>query len=221
MASYPSAVKTFTTKSDGAGNKIFASHINDLQDEVTAIEDGILNGTAPITSSRVVAASLSVAGNSTIGGAFSVAGNSTVSGSFSVGGSASITGSLLIGGGISVATGSTFGGDVALNGAIFGGGQRSTQLSTGDIHNISGANVSFLYILTNSSGSTITGFAGTGSGQILRIFNAGPSAVLGIKNSSGSVSSNQFLLPSDTNLAVGAGATFYHSDVANRWVRVG
>lgn len=44
MASYPSAVKSFTTKSDGAGNTIFAAHVNDLQDEVAAIEGGLLNG---------------------------------------------------------------------------------------------------------------------------------------------------------------------------------
>lgn len=65
-ASYPGAVKTFTTKNDGAGNKIQASHINDLQDEVTAIEDGLLNGTAPIVSSHASVAGLNVAGASTL-----------------------------------------------------------------------------------------------------------------------------------------------------------
>lgn len=68
MASYPNAVKTFTTKSDGAGNKIFASHINDLQDEVNAIEAGLLNGTAPLNSSGSTVNTLSVSSNSTFGG---------------------------------------------------------------------------------------------------------------------------------------------------------
>lgn len=45
-ASYPSSVKTFTTKVDGAGNIISASHVNDIQDEVNAIEGGLLNGVA-------------------------------------------------------------------------------------------------------------------------------------------------------------------------------
>ena len=58
MAQFPSAVKTFTTKN--AGDVIQPSHIGDLQDEVTAIEDGILNGTAPINSSRITAPSLQV-----------------------------------------------------------------------------------------------------------------------------------------------------------------
>lgn len=64
-ASYPNAVKTYTTKSDGAGNRVQADHINALQDEVTAIEDGLLNGTAPINSSRITAPALQVT-NSTV-----------------------------------------------------------------------------------------------------------------------------------------------------------
>jgi len=66
MASYPSAVKTFTAKN--AGDTIQPSHIGDLQDEVTAIEDGLLNGTAPINSSRITAPALSISGNSTLTG---------------------------------------------------------------------------------------------------------------------------------------------------------
>ncbi len=42
-AFYPSGVKTFTTKQDGVDYPQ-ASHINELQDEVTAIERGLLEG---------------------------------------------------------------------------------------------------------------------------------------------------------------------------------
>lgn len=73
MASYPTSVKSYTTKSDGAGNKIFAAHINDLQDEVTAIEDGLLNGTAPVNSSRITAPAMQIGGNSSITGELFVA----------------------------------------------------------------------------------------------------------------------------------------------------
>lgn len=66
MATYPGGVKVFTTKSDGAGNKVFSAHINDLQDEVSAIEDGLLNATAPINSSHITAPSLQVNGDSTL-----------------------------------------------------------------------------------------------------------------------------------------------------------
>lgn len=45
-ASYPSGVKSFTTKTDGAGQTIFAAHINEIQDEIVAIEGALLNGFA-------------------------------------------------------------------------------------------------------------------------------------------------------------------------------
>jgi hypothetical protein len=61
-ASYPGAVKTFTSRS--AGQTIASAHINDLQDEVTAIESGLLTGTAPIASSNASVNNLAVAGNS-------------------------------------------------------------------------------------------------------------------------------------------------------------
>lgn len=63
-ASYPSAVKAFPTRNNG--DTIQASHVDDLQDEVTAIESGILNGTAPVTASNASFARLSVSGNSTL-----------------------------------------------------------------------------------------------------------------------------------------------------------
>ena len=58
MASYPTSVKSFTTKN--TNDVIQAAHMNDVQDEVNAIEAGIVNGTA-----RVVSSGLSVTGGST------------------------------------------------------------------------------------------------------------------------------------------------------------
>lgn len=214
MASYPTSVKTFTSKADGAGNKVFAAHVNDLQDEVTAIEDGLLNGTAPVNSSRVTAASLQVAANSTI------------LGSLTVGTDVGIQGSLLVAtnivssGGLNVAGGSTLSTNVVMGAAVRMTSERSTTLSTGDTHNLNVAGLAFLHVVTNSSGSTLTGLTGSGSGQTVLIWNAGP-AVLGLKNSSGSVSSNQFLLGTDTNLGVGYGRLFYRSATVNQWVRIG
>jgi len=53
MADYPTSVKTFTTKV--ADQVIDPAHVNDLQDEVNAIETGLLNGLAhdlnPLTDS--------------------------------------------------------------------------------------------------------------------------------------------------------------------------
>src|SRR5439155_1203325 len=54
-ASYPSSVKSFTVKTDGPGRTIFAAHINDLQDEITAIENGLVNGLAHVVKPQASA----------------------------------------------------------------------------------------------------------------------------------------------------------------------
>lgn len=66
MASYPTAVKAFTTRNPG--DVIQPAHVNDLQDEVNAIEAGLLNGTANLNSSHTTCATLSVTGGSTFAG---------------------------------------------------------------------------------------------------------------------------------------------------------
>jgi hypothetical protein len=66
MATFPGAVKTFTTKN--AGDVIQPADVNDLQDEVNAIEDGYLNGKAPLNSSNSTVRALSVTGGSTFAG---------------------------------------------------------------------------------------------------------------------------------------------------------
>ena len=63
MASFPDAPKSFAARSNG--QTIDASHVGDLQDEVNAIEDGYLSGTARLNSSHSTVATLSVTGGST------------------------------------------------------------------------------------------------------------------------------------------------------------
>lgn len=75
-ASYPTAVKTFTTKN--AGDTIQPAHINDLQDEVVAIEQGLLGGVSPFQSSNSTLANLSVPGASTFTGNVQMDGTLTV-----------------------------------------------------------------------------------------------------------------------------------------------
>lgn len=83
MASYPGAVKSFTTKN--AGDTIQPADVNDVQDEIAAMEAGLLNGTAPLNSSHSTLASLSVTGGSSLA-SLQVSGNSTLASSITIGG---------------------------------------------------------------------------------------------------------------------------------------
>lgn len=80
MPSFPDSVKVFTTKLDGAGNPINAAHVNDLQDEVNAIESGYLDGSARLNSSLSTLAALSVSGGTTLAGSLSVAAGTSLAG---------------------------------------------------------------------------------------------------------------------------------------------
>ena len=89
-ASYPSSAKTFTTKSDGAGNTILAAHVNDLQLEVTAIETDLIaglpvarggTGQTTLTANRVLlgngSSAVAAAGAGTAGQVFESQGSSS------------------------------------------------------------------------------------------------------------------------------------------------
>lgn len=65
MATFPGAVKTFTARADGVDANA-AADVNERGDEITAIEDGYLNGTARLNSSNSTCANLSVTGKSTL-----------------------------------------------------------------------------------------------------------------------------------------------------------
>ena len=87
MASYPTTARTFASLSNGA--VIQATDVGDARDEIAAIEDGLLNGTARLNSSNSTVATLSVVGGSTLAGALTVAGGSTLA-SLSVSGGSTV-----------------------------------------------------------------------------------------------------------------------------------
>src|SRR6266446_3687002 len=58
MANYPTSVWAPSVKA--TGDIVQASHFNDAQAEIVAIETGLLNGTAPLTSSNAIVNTLSV-----------------------------------------------------------------------------------------------------------------------------------------------------------------
>lgn len=81
-ASFPSSVKAFTTKSDGAGNTILAAHINDIQAEITALENCLLGNT---TLNAVITGTVIAGGAVTAQTTLKVTGNAT-SGCLAIGG---------------------------------------------------------------------------------------------------------------------------------------
>lgn len=232
MASYPTA--TFAPSAKSNGQTIDASHVNDLQDEVTAVESALrgtithslnvsgnstltnlqatnstFSGGVQVTGSVGIVTNLLVGGNSTIGGAFGVTGASTLA-------------TVQINGGSTFAAQADFRSLVNLDGSLSMSGQEAVTLASGDNHNLSfGTTTTYVRIATDNAGSTLTGFnTAMNVGRVLVVFNAGPSAVLGLKNSSGSASTSQLLLESDTTVAVGRSASFLYDQTANRFVMI-
>ena len=93
MASYPSAVKSFASRS--AAQTIASAHVNDLQDEVNAIEAGLLNGLAHNLTISTGGLTVST-GATTLGGSLSVAGGSTFAGAVTFSGAVSGVESALV-----------------------------------------------------------------------------------------------------------------------------
>lgn len=104
MPSFPNSVFAPPTRSNG--QTIDASHINGVQDEVVAIEDGYRNATAPLNSSNSTLANLSVTGGSTLG---AVTFGSTVrfasSATFGAGLNVSSGGLVVSSGGVTISSG--------------------------------------------------------------------------------------------------------------------
>lgn len=98
MASYPGGV--FSPAVKNSGQTIAAAHVNDLDTEVAAIENALLNG---IAHALTLQAGLTVStGGLRVGGPSSLAavqitGDSTVTGSLSVSGNSTFDGSLTVG----------------------------------------------------------------------------------------------------------------------------
>lgn len=82
-AQFPNAVKSFAARN--AGDVIQPSHVNDLQDEVNAIEAGYLQGTAALNSSNSTVRALSVTTGSTFAGPIVLASTATISAGGTVG----------------------------------------------------------------------------------------------------------------------------------------
>lgn len=171
MANFPTSAITFPTRSNG--QTIDASHVQTLQDEVAAIEDGYLGGSARLNSSNSTVAKLSVTGGSTLAGAvvFGAGVASTVSFASSVTMTdLTVSGTLVVGG--TAITGGRLPGckvtcssaTMAIGGGVFAGfSWNAEEYDSTGIHS-TGANSSRL-ALTSSGlwafGGQVTAAIGT------------------------------------------------------------
>jgi hypothetical protein len=199
MASYPGSVKVFSARS--AGQVIDASHMNDVQDEINAIESGLLNGTAPVVSSNITATRLVSSSNLQVNGA------STITSNLAVGGNVVVTGAHAVGGESSVASNMFIGGQLALSGALVFGGIQTSTFSGGNVNDLAlGASVVYLRV-DPSSNSTLTGLQGAGgSRRMLIIQNVGGAALHLPHNNAGSVSTNRWFVRGSVGSTVESGA---------------
>jgi hypothetical protein len=224
-ASYPTSVKTFATRNPG--QTIASAHVNDLQDEVNAIESGLLTGTAPLASSNSTVANLSVAGGSTIVGGINVGGNSTIAAALSVTGNSTIGGGLQVGGSAGVAGNfgvvgfSTFGSRVHINGGLFYGLQ-NIVLADGDNNDITINSTATLITLNgNSSLSTLNGFSGGSEGRVLTVV-VGTANIALNSNNAGSSVGNRFLLSSAASTVIAPNAyTVVYTGTSWFWSKQG
>ncbi len=69
-ASYPSAVKSFSTKTDGAGQTIYAAHVNDAQDEIVAVETNLLQTWTSYTPTWTASSVNPAIGDGTLAGIY-------------------------------------------------------------------------------------------------------------------------------------------------------
>jgi hypothetical protein len=120
-ASFPDSIFNPTTKQ--TGDPIQPSHINDLQTEVIAIEQGYRQATAPLNSSGSTVTSLSVTGGSMFAGRVVLSSGADITGNSSITGALSVSGNSTIGGNVTV------GGTLTVGGIGIGGRQPVAKVS--------------------------------------------------------------------------------------------
>ena len=120
-ANFPDSIFNPTTKQ--TGDTIQPSHINDLQTEVIAIEQGYRQGTAPLNSSGSTMTTLSVTGDSTLAGHLNVSSGAQITGNSTVTGALSVSGNSTIGGNLTVT------GTITAGGLPIGGRQPVAKVS--------------------------------------------------------------------------------------------
>lgn len=207
-ASYPGAAKTFTSRS--AGQVIASAHINDLQDEVNAVEVNVIGALA--TAYGVVLAGTTTTGPLQNAGA-GTAGQMLVSAGASA--KPAFSGTPILAGDIL--------GTFTLKGsaAIFNYVGGST---TGTVNDWApGLVANTLFVMSSASDLTVTGIAGGYAGQMIAFINNGSGGNLFFAYNSGSSAASNVFINAVTVGAtpVGAGGWILYFHNGTNWRLIG
>jgi fibronectin-binding autotransporter adhesin len=196
MANFPNSVTTFANRT--SGQTIASAHMNAVQDEINALEDGYLNGTARLNSSNSTVANLSVTGGSTLG-SLTLSTGMTMNGPLTVssGGVTISTGGLTVTGGITVSSGgmTVSTGTTVLGGPLRLAGGSTVSLSGGSttFNDIAVPDDNFICITSGSTNVLLTGLSGGTHGRIVYLTNIAGGTITLAFNNAGSSVGNRFL----------------------------
>lgn len=209
MASFPTSV--FAPANRSNGQTIDASHMNGVQDEIVAIEDGYRNATAPLNSSNSTIVNLSVTGGSTLANLNVTSGSTFV-------GSVNITTSTHSA--INV-TNSTHSSAVITGVLTYGVSvlRYETNSTQGDIATLSIPSTSQILRLSAGVNSTIHGISTAADGRSLVLQNVTSTLTIVLKTESGSAgaAAQRLAISGDLTLASNEGIRMWYDGDSARW----
>lgn len=205
MANYPTGI--FAPAAKNTGDVIQAAHVTDLEAEVIAIENALLNGVPhPVTLSSGLQVST---GATVLGGTLSVAGASTVA-ALTAGASTlaslDVAGNSTFHGPVTFSSAVTFGQAMSLANALHVGSSltlagplrvpsQSTQVggaSTSANELVIADTAVFVLINNNSTAFALGGISGGQHGRVLYVFNAGDAPLTLAHQNAGTPSTSRF-----------------------------
>lgn len=230
MASYPGSIKSFSARS--AGQTVGSAHINDIQDEISAVETGLLSGLAHAVTISTGGLTVST-GSVNIGGPSSLA-TVQVNGASTFAGAATFSSGVTVSsGGLTLSTGNaTFGQDVSVAGKVTSTLQLGNQLRLSvALSTLSGGSTAFdnvdfgssaglVFISGNSTAISITGITGGTHGRVLYLVNAMTGTEITLQADDAGSSADcrmRFASNTDKGLAASGSAMLVYSTVTGFW----
>lgn len=211
MADYPTSAKTYSTKT--LGQTIAASHMSDVQDEITAIEQALLNGLAHDLKFTDATYDIGKSGatrprdgffsrNFTIGADLTVGDDLAVTDDATIGGDLAVTGTLSAG--VSTLASGSFTGQMVAGTPLFLQGLISPTILTANANDYAPTSFATATTLALSSDASrdITGLAGGASGRYVLLVNNNANNIVLKNASASSTAANRFACPGNADFTL-------------------